>query len=117
MKIEQINRRFAELSEICWHVYQEQGMLYRCSCGATRECESSIIEHCDKNNPDFCAHPELVLEVMMKREDREEFCIYIEMYGQNGFNYGEASQWIQGYILNKTGNLALAAIKWMEENP
>jgi hypothetical protein len=112
MKIEQINRRFAELSEICWHVYQEQGMLYRCSCGATRECESSIIEHCDKNNPDFCAHPELVLEVMMPMEGFGDYLAYL---CATNYNQCLGALVPVEYMRDKTGKFALLAIKWMEE--
>jgi hypothetical protein len=62
--------------------------------------------------PDFCAHPKLVLEVMMKREDWPEF-----RDANKEIFYTDLADYVRvDYILNRTGQLALLAISWIEEN-
>lgn len=109
MNKQEINRKFAELAGICWHEIVREP--YVCSCGAYCETERTAYWHIHNDNPDFCADPRLVLEVMMKREDWPEFmrslqivdnpCLFLQKYTED-------------YILDTTGLLALKAIEWME---
>jgi hypothetical protein len=54
-----------------------------------------------------------VLEVMMKREDYDDFLTKIRVIDNPCLFL---SRFIDDYIM-KPGKLALAAITWMEENP
>ena len=105
MTTEQINRRFAELSEISWHEPRAvpDGESIRCVCG-------EIHWKGYPKNPDYCADPRLVLEVMMKRKDSGSFISDLTCRYCN-----PAHGFIENYLLDKTGKLVLAAIKWMEE--
>lgn len=99
MNTDQINKRFAELAGI--HIDLDSDG--QCSCGQFHSLTNPI--------PDYCADPRRVLEVMMKREDWMGdfgFEVFISPTG----DYGVISVDI---ILDKTGQLALKAIEWMEE--
>ena len=97
MTTEEINERFSELAGICWHEYDPE-----IGCGVNRSfCTDCNADPSCSNfkNPDYCADPRLVLEVMMK----------LEYWGENwGVTIGS--------MLDKTGKIALEAIKWIEEN-
>ena len=102
MTTEEINRRFAELVGVEWHdvVCASPGD-YLCSCGKRFESSGDYVLHLPPyyHTPDYCANPVLVLEVMMK----------LEYWGENwGVTIGS--------MLDKTGKIALEAIKWIEEN-
>lgn len=109
MKPEEINKRFCELAGIHWHHYTEDdNFVLNCSCGH----KTYFYENCCAN-PDFCDDPRLVLEVMMKREDYDDFLTKIRVIDNPCLFL---SRFIDDYIM-KPGKLALAAITWMEENP
>jgi hypothetical protein len=94
MKHDEINKRFSELAGICWHEWstkEENFSLQHCAkCGKIKGYES--------DNPDYCAHPGLVLEVMIKRDDFIAFASYLD--------WG---------LLRDKEYITLAAISWMEE--
>ena len=111
MTTEQINRRFAELSEISWHELDDFKFgAYFCSCRHQSPTREMLASHIKKLNPDYCADPRLVLEVMMKRKDSGSFISDLTWRYCN-----PAHGFIENYLLDKTGKLVLAAIKWMEE--
>ena len=87
MTPEQINRRFAELAGL---------IPYTSPSGVERN-----------DYPDFCADPRLVLEVMMKREDYQDFMY--ECF--KGFDT-LINQFTE-LILDKTGKLVLSAIAYL----
>jgi hypothetical protein len=111
MASQEIIKRFAELAGICWHEITdgmdhqsyEGRVLYLCSCG--EEFHNGEL-HIEVSNPDFCADPRLVLEVMVKREDWGEF-----LY-ESGY-YKTRTELIK-LILDTTGLLAIKAIEFME---
>ena len=99
MTTEQINRRFAELSEISWHELDDFKFgAYFCSCRHQSPTREMLASHIKKLNPDYCSDPELVLEVMKKRDDFIAFASYLD--------WG---------LLRDKEYIILAAIKWMEE--
>lgn len=109
MTTEEINRRFCELAGICWHDYN--GWINHIE---TLKCKYCAEKYKPNANPNFCAHPDLVLEVMRKREDWRLFLSYCT--GYRASNREEiAAHWAE-LFLNKTGLLCRIAIKWMEEN-
>lgn len=109
MNKEQINKRFCELAGIHWHHYiEDDNFVLICSCGH----KTYFYENCCAN-PDFCDDPRLVLEVMMKREDFTGFLNSLD--GRIG-DWQDLLEWfIYNYMIDKTGQLALKAISWMEE--
>ena len=118
MTPEQINKRFAELAGIPWHKWErpQKGTLYgSCACGRVINITKREWEvHPFHRNPDFCADPRLVLEVMEKREDFNRWIAVL-----NGLSLDEDNCLIDNaipidYILDKTGKLAMAAITFLE---
>jgi len=106
MTTDQINKRFAELAGIHYHTFPK-AKKYKdifgniCLTNRGRKCLCGVRYNSryKKPNPDYCADPRLVLEVMVEK-------------GYWGKNWGVT---IEG-MLDKTGILALKAIEWMEEN-
>jgi hypothetical protein len=112
MTPKEINRKFAKLARICCHE-ENIGYLpdYGCICGFKDSRRWVLKKHLLKNpNPDFCADPRLVLEVMMKREDWSEFLFVIVA----ALTCKEERCPLIRYILDTTGLLAVKAIEWME---
>lgn len=110
MTTAEINKRFCELAGICWHE-RRTDTPYSCSCGEDFSNATHFYWHKDSHpNRDFCAHPDLVLEVMRKREDWPDFAMFLD--GEE-LRHGEYVK--IDCILDKTGKLALKAISWMEE--
>lgn len=118
MTPEQINKRFAELAGVPWHEkasikpdISPNGAVWVtlvvCSCGdEVFDCQWA--DH--RKNPDFCADPRLVLEVMMKRRDWKDFVWVVGIYKEQT----NKIYICYDYIRDTTGLLALAAIEWME---
>jgi len=106
MKTEEINKRFCELAGIEW-IDRPDTM---CPC-----CADNL-----SYNADYCSDPRLVLEVMMKREDWPEFRDHsntIDGYYIEDIFYVNLADYIRvDFILDKTGQLALLAIRWMERS-
>ena len=112
------NRQFAELAGLKWHEKKDK-VTYGyapCSCGKLFGRGVDLINHIYRENPDYSADPRLVLEVMRKRADWIEFCNSIGAAETPDYSVG-----LNGYqmvdidlILDKTGKLLDAAIKWME---
>lgn len=115
MTTAEINKRFCELAGICWHE-RRTDTPYSCSCGEDFSGAAHFYWHKDSHpNPDFCADPRLVLAVMMKQENFGEF---LREIGGNGDDIEYAPCVPISLILDKTGQLALKAISWMEaQNP
>jgi hypothetical protein len=103
MTTTEINKRLAELAGICWHKWDEVSFFVMgCTkCGLKGDPNKHP-------NPDFCADPRLVLEVMKTKclfmNDLFRECVY---HGMDWFLFT--------YILDTTGKLALAAIGFLEE--
>jgi hypothetical protein len=103
------NQRFAELAGICWHEpvatsdveYSIIHIGWRCTCGGIS---------CIAENPDYCADPRLVLEVMMKREDWPKFAPMVGRWDGSTAEYFVRSD----YLLDTTGLLAMKGIEWLE---
>jgi len=99
---EQINKRFCELAGIHWHHYiEDDNFVLICSCGH----KTYFYENCCAN-PDFCDDPRLVLREMVRLNCAGEFMMYCT---------GVRGHVLITDMLDKTGQLALKAIKWMEE--
>lgn len=115
MTTQEINKRFAELTGICWHRQAEDKEWFECHrCSCRLDIPTiEFYQHCREANPDFCADPRLVLEVMMKRDGWlgliEPDCIE---YSNLGVLSGAFV--LAGFMTNTTGLLALKAIEWME---
>ena len=112
-KREQINRRFTELVGLCWHedaIPAGLGTTRICSCGAEGWPDSC-------RNPDFIAHPTLVLKEMGKRCKTEyEFAQFLFSLDIHGTYALLLRGFIDTYILDETeGLLVKAAIKWLEK--
>ena len=118
MTTEQINRRFAELSEISWHELDDFKFgAYFCSCRHQSPTREMLASHIKKLNPDYCADPRLVLEVMRGKLDvvYYSFMRHLANHAPNT-EPSNVLIWItKNYLLDKTGQLALLAIRWMEE--
>ena len=109
MTTTEINKRFAELVGLCWHeLLVKHGAITGCSCGENRH--TLYYAH---QNPDYCADSRLVLEVMKGRKDYLAFldsCL-------PPFTSSRAAvtaHWVD-IFMDKTAQLALKAIEWMEE--
>ena len=106
---EEINKKLAGLLGLCWH---EDMSEYGKPSGA------QLCRHCGRmfagdhvHNPDFILNPTLVLVEMMKREDWPEFIVK-----QFTYSYTEPIRaFIEDYILDAEGKLALAAILFLEK--
>jgi hypothetical protein len=112
---------FARLNKIHWHErveipeHEKDGIKYTkhwtCSCRKDLLYFSNLGVHIEQSNPTFL-DAKSILEVMMKRDDKEQFLAWIGMYGQGGFECPEASEWIEEYILNQDNKLLTEAIEW-----
>jgi hypothetical protein len=99
MTTEQINRRFSELAgiqPILHDRYDKNGCLVQ-----------------DEIFKDYCAHPDLVLDVMMPMEGFGDYLAYL---CATNYNQCLGALVPVEYMRDKTGKFALLAIKWMEEN-
>lgn len=96
MTKDQINKRFAELAGIP-------------TTGTWRSADSSVTWE-----PfDYCKHPDLVLEEM---KDRKDYFDFINTVGRAVPVFTTVECFIAvDLIMDKTGLLALLAIRWMEE--
>ncbi len=124
MTNQEINRRFAEMCGLCWHIYgyDPNDRFLR-----VPQCPKCQI-HLSANfpNPDFISDPRLVLREMMKLKD---WPVFIAWY--NGSQYGEP---IRRHVMNlaaegkitevfigirdildTTGLLVKAGIEWLEK--
>jgi len=99
MNTEEINERFSKLAGICWHRNENDYYFVGRGGKVFSDCSKCGCRYSEDDLPDYCANPVLVLEVMMK-------------LGYWGENWGV----IIGSMLDKTGKIALEAIKWIEEN-
>ena len=99
MNPEQINKRFAELAEICWHEWDSRYQSARCKRCGVKRTDSTKHSH-----PDFCADPRLVLRVMV---ENPKWMVQ--------FNELPNCLLLIASMLDKTGKLALKAISFMEE--
>jgi hypothetical protein len=112
MTTKEINKRFSELAGICWHeIVQRDEYSCTCSCGAVYAYGSSYLCH----NPNYCADPRLVLEVIPEK-DTEEFINYIldqETYRRPPTPM-DFCLVLVGLFKNTTGLLALEGIEFME---
>jgi len=90
------NKRFHTLAGLCWHEQMDSQTLQCKHCG-----KSMIFVW--EDNPDYKADPREVLKVMIAREDY--FVFYSECLHDAD---------IIELILDTTGLLRDAAIKWME---
>jgi hypothetical protein len=113
--MKETNKRFAELAGICWHELKfnnDLDICARCSCGKEFRWLPFAYEHEITANPNFCPNPLLVLEVMLKRADWPKF---ISWLFDEYVAFEQVPFWIERYILDKTGKLAIKAIEWMEK--
>lgn len=110
-----LNRRLHEALGKCWHrgfttTYRTPDTLadFKCyNCGLTQEIREYGEEY--NPNPDYCADPRLVIEVMMEREDWLEFAAHYLIVDVHSQEDG-----IQiDLIMDKTGKLAKLAIEWL----
>ena len=92
MTPEEINKRFAKAAGIKQHSWITKGM------------DGKLYTHSD---PDFCANPLLVLEVMRPRKDWEGFIFSL---------WGERMTRLEVYdiLLDKTGEFCLKAAEYLE---
>ena len=109
-----INRHFAELVGLCWHIY-----------GYSPNDPSLRVPRCPKcqieieynfHNPDFVLHPTLVLREMMRREDWPEFS---KVSGFWNVPFQARTKYFINvdYILDETEGLLLkAAIEFLERS-
>ena len=112
MKHEEINRRFCELAGIRWHE-RRTDTPYSCSCGEDFSGAAHFYWHKDSHpNRDFCADPRLVLEVMRNRDDWLDFIQSV--YDENRPLWSGLLDYTD-LVMDKTGQLALKAIKWMQK--
>ena len=109
------NREFAERVGLCWHPAKSVSLdpNDRLFCG---KCGQYVHqEQIDSAVPDFVADPRLVLREMMKREDFPLFMARLMYMGDSV----EGIDWDHNididYILDTTGKLRDAAIKFMKE--
>ena len=112
------NREFQELiGGKCWHDlvpndWPHNRLLpikhFKCTkCGIyTNSCEADI-------NPDYAADPRLVLREMMKREDWPDFSERLFWYIADKTEL--IKNFCEVFILDTTGKLRDAAIKFMKE--
>lgn len=110
------NKAFHEAARKCWHeelvkeVEDDSGFVtYICSCGSCYSFRDHIKKHIAESNPDYCDDPRLVIEVMRKREDWDEFCIFVEQKC-----WYDAYPWID-LFMDKTGKLRDLALEWLEK--
>jgi hypothetical protein len=101
MNTQEINKKFAELTGICWHEWDEVSLFVMgCTkCGLKGDPNKHP-------NPDFCADPRLALKVMMKREDWDEFI--------KNSSLSEAPTYFT-CMVDTTGRLAEAAIDFLDK--
>ena len=110
-ELNQANREVAEKLGLCWHEPQfvTLGRVTKHKCA---KCHK-VVKHVDFN-PDFSTDAGKVqlMKLMMKREDYLTFCRYSECQIDNQTN---EVFWSERYILDTTGLLVKAAIKFLEE--
>jgi len=106
------NKKFAELVGICWHendpppIYtMEYGIVLVCKCGFKTQSLTELNKHIKESNPDYAADPRLVLREMERIGKLMGFLIELNL-GACGFIYS--------YILDETGKVRDAAIKFMK---
>jgi len=126
MTTEEINRRFAELAGMHYHTFPKTkkykdifGNIRLTNRGRKCSCGVHYNSRYKKPNPNYCSDPRLVLEVMMKRDDWPKFLLVVgsdRRWCEYLAGYEKRDTICIDYISNKTGQLVLAAIKWMEEN-
>jgi hypothetical protein len=111
MTPQEINEKFARLAGICEHEHDKdtiepQGWKYPVN---SFPC---LQTHIAESHPDFCADPRLVLREMSKKGDYLWFFSSITpiMHLRGMLN------WVDDYILDTTGKLALKASEWMEKD-
>jgi len=120
MTTEEINKRFSELAGIHYHTFPK-AKKYKdifgniCLTNRGRKCSCGVHYNSryKKPNLDYCAHPDLVLEEM---KDRKDYFDFINTVGRAVPVFTTVECFIAvDLIMDKTGLLALLAIRWMEE--
>ena len=91
---EEINKRFAKAAGIKQRSWITKGM------------DGKLYTHSD---PDFCANPLLVLEVMSKRDGWDGIFSYLE-----GFEWWSTKEFVEMFLFDKTGLLALKEAEYLE---
>jgi len=110
-----LNREFAELVGIPRHEDTIANLPdYGCLCGFTNSLRWVLEKHILENpNLDYAADPRLVLREMAKREDWPEFSERLFWYIADKTEIIE--NFCEVFILDTTGKLRDAAIKFMKE--
>jgi len=122
MTPDQIDKRFAELAGICWHVptWDRNGFARRYTKKKLLKCSVCGKLISDKELPEcayrFCADPRLVL-VEMKRVCKTPFAFsdFLFSLDVSGTYAILLTGFIDTYILDTTGKLAEAAITFLEK--
>ena len=106
---EEINKKLAGLCVIPWHeTVQDWQGVWTCSCGLQTTSPFDSVEH-DGLNPDFIAHPTLVLVEMKRIGKLQDFIYYVTSRWDSALQLAD-------YILDTAeGRMALAAIEWLEK--
>ena len=99
------NRIFAELVGLCWHetIYADDYYSH-CSCGEVIPFGKSKCQ-----NPNYATDPRLVLREMKYKTNFQEFLDALMVNAEPNFGMIKVD-----YILDLTGKLRDAAIKFME---
>jgi len=120
MTTEEINRRFAELAGMHYHTFPKTkkykdifGNIRLTNRGRKCSCGVHYNSRYKKPNPNYCSDPRLVLEVMRNRDDWLDFIQSV--YDENRPLWSGLLDYTD-LVMDKTGQLALRAIEWMEEN-
>ena len=111
-----LNREICEKLRICWHEPKsgydrliKNDKMECVKCGGWFKVHPLDLRFID--NPDYIAHPTLVLKEMMKREDWPEF---LETIGGQVTIANKLTAWVFSvYILDTTGKPRDLAIKFI----
>jgi len=105
------NREFHELLGLCWHELNPSGVGFLCTCGRWFEYEDIDNIHMRCHNPDYAADPRLVLREMQKKGS-DLYDDFLDSLAPELEHYGYIEAY---YILDTTGKLRDAAIKFMRK--
>jgi hypothetical protein len=105
-----INRRLHEALGWCWHEYDHwKGRRQVCRCGQWLWYFDAPVEW---GNPNYCADPRLVIEVMREKED---FVRFIRFLSKGMIEPAQSSFICIDLMMDKTGKLAELAIEWLAQ--
>jgi hypothetical protein len=111
MNTTEINKRFCKLAGLCWH--EETGWKNEEVFPSIDEQQYKVQYKIRYVNPDFCADPRLVREVLMKREDW--YLLQRKLTNDCPGGDDETEFFLKTYLLDTTGLLAIKAIEWLKE--